>query len=100
MHPMLNIAVRAARAGGDFIARYIDRIDSLSVTEKSRNDFVSEVDKGAEKTIIDVIRKAYPEHSILAKKRVVMRAMSTSGLLTHSTGLLISSVEFLTMRCL
>lgn len=68
MHPMLNIAVRAARAGGDFISRYIDRVDSLSVTEKSRNDFVSEVDKGAEKAIIDVIRKSYPEHSILAEE--------------------------------
>lgn len=68
MHPMLNIAVRAARAGGDFISRYIDRVDSLSITEKSRNDFVSEVDKGAEKAIIDVIRKSYPEHSILAEE--------------------------------
>ena len=68
MHPMLNIAVRAARAGGDFISRYIDRVDSLSITEKSRNDFVSEVDKGAEKAIIDVIRKSYPDHSILAEE--------------------------------
>ena len=68
MHPMLNIAVRAARAGGDFISRYIDRVDSLRVTEKSRNDFVSEVDKGAEKAIIEVIRKAYPDHSILAEE--------------------------------
>ena len=68
MHPMLNIAVRAARAGGDFISRYVDRVDSLSNTEKARNDFVSEVDKGAEKTIIDVIRNAYPDHSILAEE--------------------------------
>ena len=68
MHPMLNIAVRAARAGGDFISRYIDRVESLSITEKSRNDFVSEVDKGAEKAIIDIIRKAYPNHSILAEE--------------------------------
>lgn len=68
MHPMLNIAVRAARSGGDFISRYIDRVESLNVTEKSRNDFVSEVDKGAEKAIIDVIRKAYPDHSILAEE--------------------------------
>jgi len=68
VHPMLNIAVRAARAGGDFISRYIDRVDSLSITEKSRNDFVSEVDKGAEKAIIDVIRKSYPDHSILAEE--------------------------------
>ncbi|MFK5914805.1 MAG: inositol monophosphatase family protein [Woeseiaceae bacterium] len=68
MHPMLNIAVRAARAGGDFISRYVDRVDSLNVTEKSRNDFVSEVDKGAEKAIIDVIRKSYPDHTILAEE--------------------------------
>lgn len=68
MHPMLNIAVRAARSGGDIISRYIDRVESLNVTEKSRNDFVSEVDKGAERAIIDVIRKAYPDHSILAEE--------------------------------
>ena len=68
VHPMLNIAMRAARSGGDFIARYIDRVDSLRINEKSRNDFVTEVDKGAEKAIIDVIRKAYPDHSILAEE--------------------------------
>ena len=68
MHPLLNIAVRAARSAGDFISRYSERVDSLQITEKSRNDFVTEVDKGAEKTIIDTIRKAYPDHSILAEE--------------------------------
>ena len=68
MHPLLNIAVRAARSAGDFISRYSERVDSLQITEKSRNDFVTEVDKGAEKTIIDTIRKAYPNHSILAEE--------------------------------
>jgi myo-inositol-1(or 4)-monophosphatase len=68
VHPLLNIAVRAARSAGDFISRYSERVDSLQITEKSRNDFVTEVDKGAEKTIIDTIRKAYPNHSILAEE--------------------------------
>ena len=68
MHPMLNIAVRAARQAGDLIARYVDRVDSLNVTEKSRNDFVSEVDKGAEQAIIETIQKSYPDHSILAEE--------------------------------
>lgn len=68
MHPLLNIAVRAARSAGDFISRYAERVDSLQITEKSRNDFVTEVDKGAEKTIIDTIRKAYPDHSIIAEE--------------------------------
>lgn len=68
MHPMLNIAVRAARSAGDLISRYVDRVDSLQITEKSRNDFVSEVDKAAEKEIIGILKKSYPDHSILAEE--------------------------------
>ena len=68
MHPMLNIAIRAARAAGDLIVRYIERLDTLSVTSKSRNDFVSEVDQQAEDVIIRTLRKAYPHHAILAEE--------------------------------
>ncbi|OOZ42181.1 inositol monophosphatase [Solemya pervernicosa gill symbiont] len=68
MHPMLNIAVNAARAGGNTILRYIDRIDDLSIENKQRNDFVTEVDRQTEEEIIKVLRKAYPEHSILAEE--------------------------------
>lgn len=68
MHPMLNIAVRAARAAGDLIVRHVDRLDQLSITSKDRNDFVSEVDHQAEDAIIRVLRKAYPSHSILAEE--------------------------------
>jgi myo-inositol-1(or 4)-monophosphatase len=68
MHPTTNIAVRAAREAGRVLLRYHGRVDSLSVTEKSRNDFVSEVDKAAESAIITTIRKAYPHHAILAEE--------------------------------
>lgn len=68
MHPMLNIAIRAARAAGDLIVRYVERLDTLSVTSKSRNDFVSEVDQQAEDVIIRTLRKAYPHHAILAEE--------------------------------
>jgi len=68
MQPMTNIAIRAARAAGRVLLRYYDRADSLSVTQKRRNDFVSEVDRAAEAAIIDVIRKAYPSHAILAEE--------------------------------
>ena len=68
MHPMLNIAVRAARSAGDIIARSIERVDSLKITTKSRNQFVSEVDRRAEDEIISVIRKAYPDHGFLAEE--------------------------------
>lgn len=68
MHPMLNIAVRAARSAGNLIVRYVDRLDTLSVTTKKRNDFVSEVDRLAEEEIIRILRKAYPSHGILAEE--------------------------------
>ena len=68
MHPMLNIGIRAARAAGDFIIRCMEQMQGITVTEKSRNDYVSEVDRRAERIIIDVLRKAYPEHAILAEE--------------------------------
>lgn len=68
MHPLVNIAVMAARAAGNFIMRNFDRADQLQIERKSRNDFVTQVDRGAESEIIRTIRKAYPDHSILAEE--------------------------------
>ena len=68
MHPTVNIAVRAARAAGDVVLRYHNQIDLLTVENKSINDFVSEVDKTAEKAIINEIKKVFPNHSILAEE--------------------------------
>lgn len=68
MNPMLNIGIRAARAAGDQITRYMDRVQDLPVNSKGRNDFVSEVDRHAESIIIDTILKSYPKHSILAEE--------------------------------
>lgn len=65
---MLNIAVRAARSAGNVITRNRDRIDQLSIQTKDRNDFVSEVDRQAEHEIIHILRKAYPNHGILAEE--------------------------------
>jgi len=68
MHPMLNIAIRAARSAGNIITRNVDRLDQLTIETKERNDFVSEVDRQAEQEIIHVLRKAYPGHGILAEE--------------------------------
>lgn len=68
MNPMLNIAIRAARAAGDVIIRQIDHVQDLPVTKKSRNDFVTEVDRQAEIVIIETLHKSYPNHAILAEE--------------------------------
>jgi len=68
MNPTTNIAVRAARQAGNVIMRSFSRLDSLTVSEKQVNDFVSEVDRNAEQAIIDVLRKSFPGHAILAEE--------------------------------
>ena len=68
MHPMVNIAVRAARAAGDAILRSVDRLDRVQVESKGRYDFVCDVDRQAESVILQTIRRAYPEHAILAEE--------------------------------
>lgn len=73
MHPMLNIAIRAARSAGNLIVRYLERVEQLSVTEKAHNEFVSEVDQQAERVIVEVIRRAYPSHGILGEESGAQR---------------------------
>ena len=68
MHPTVNIAVKAARQAGNIIIRYLERREDLTVSSKAHNDFVSEVDTRAEQAIIDVIRKSFPDHAILAEE--------------------------------
>jgi myo-inositol-1(or 4)-monophosphatase len=68
LHPMLNIAVKAARAAGSIINRASLDLDLLKVGTKSPNDFVTEVDQAAERAIIDTLLGAYPGHAILAEE--------------------------------
>ena len=68
MQPLLNIAVKAARRAGEVIIRSLNRLESLTVASKGRNDFVTEVDRAAEQEIIAIIRKHYPQHAFLAEE--------------------------------
>jgi len=65
---MLNIAIRAARSAGDLILRSSDNIGQLNIDQKGKNDFASDVDRAAEREIINIIRTAYPDHAILAEE--------------------------------
>ncbi|MBW8759385.1 MAG: inositol monophosphatase [Burkholderiales bacterium] len=68
LHPMLNIAVKAARAAGAIINRASLDVDKVQVETKGVNDFVTEVDKHAEAVIVEIILQAYPGHGILAEE--------------------------------
>lgn len=68
MHPMLTNAVVAARQAGDIINFASRDLGQLKIQTKSFNDFVSEVDKAAEKAIIDTLKAAYPDHGFLGEE--------------------------------
>lgn len=68
MHPLVNIAISAAKDAGAIIHKYSQQLDRIKVNEKEKNDFVSNVDLQAEQAIIQTIHKAYPDHSILAEE--------------------------------
>ena len=68
LHPMLNTAIKAARAAGSIINRASLDLGGVQVDNKGPNDFVTEVDRAAEAAIIDTLLEAYPGHGILAEE--------------------------------
>jgi myo-inositol-1(or 4)-monophosphatase len=68
LHPMINVAVKAARAAGSIINRAALDIESVRVSQKKANDFVTEVDQAAEQAIIETLLAAYPGHGIWAEE--------------------------------
>ncbi|MCZ2495788.1 inositol monophosphatase [Xylophilus sp. Kf1] len=68
LHPMLNVAIKAARAAGAIINRAALDVESVRVSQKQINDFVTDVDHAAEAIIIETLLTAYPGHGILAEE--------------------------------
>ncbi len=68
MHPVLTIAVKAARRAGSIITRASQDVGALTVRSKTYNDFVSEVDHAAERSIIETLQDAYPDHGFLGEE--------------------------------
>jgi myo-inositol-1(or 4)-monophosphatase len=65
---MINVAVKAARAAGALINRAALDVESVRVSQKQANDFVTEVDQAAEQLIIETLLGAYPGHAIWAEE--------------------------------
>jgi len=68
LHPMLNVAIKAARAAGAIINRAALDVEAVRVSQKQVNDFVTEVDHASEQAIIETLLTAYPGHGIHAEE--------------------------------
>ena len=63
-----DAAITAARAAGDVIQQGAENRASLVIERKFANDFVSAVDKGAERVIIDTLSARFPAHAFRAEE--------------------------------
>lgn len=68
MHPMLNIAVRAARGAGQLIVKNFAEPEKVETMQKGMNDLVTNIDREAEQIIIQTIKKSYPDHCFIAEE--------------------------------
>ncbi|MEI8030551.1 MAG: inositol monophosphatase family protein [Comamonadaceae bacterium] len=68
LHPMINVAVKAARAAGAIINRAALDVEAVRISQKLVNDFVTDVDHAAEQIIIETLLTAYPGHGIWAEE--------------------------------
>ena len=68
LHPMINVAIKAARAAGAIINRAALDVEAVRISQKLVNDFVTDVDHAAEQIIIETLLAAYPGHGILAEE--------------------------------
>ena len=62
-HPVLNVAIEAARAAGNIMRRELQRVDAIPVERKARHDYVSDVDRACEAEIVREIKRYYPDHA-------------------------------------
>ncbi|MDR0997053.1 MAG: inositol monophosphatase [Zoogloeaceae bacterium] len=68
MHPILNIAVKAARSAASIINRASRDLEAIQIERKAPHDYVTEVDRMAEAAIIETLTRAYPDFGILAEE--------------------------------
>ena len=67
MQPMVNIALRAARAAGEQIVRAVERLDLVKSEQSDVAKLLSDTCQKAELTIVHSIQKAYPNHKIVGE---------------------------------
>lgn len=63
MHPMITIALRAARDAAEAIALSSDRLDRVQIIDDSPEGFLTSMDQIADKSVLYHLEKAYPAHS-------------------------------------
>lgn len=65
---LLETAVTAARAAARVHRSHLGRVSQDAWSEKGTADFVTHVDREAEAAIVDLIRRRFPDHRVVAEE--------------------------------
>mgnify|MGYP001484363876 CR=1 FL=1 len=68
LHPMLDVAVAAARGAAEIIASAAADPGSLQVRTKQPNDFVTQIDLASEQAIARTLLGAFPGHAMRSEE--------------------------------
>ena len=66
--PNLNIMIKASEQASKVLIRDFGEIEKLQVSKKGPHDFVTNADLKTEKIILDILRKAKPNYSIISEE--------------------------------
>lgn len=64
----LSVAVEAARAGGKILMASLGKLKKSDTRRKGEHDWVTTVDHASEKAIIQIVKKAFPDHTMKAEE--------------------------------
>jgi myo-inositol-1(or 4)-monophosphatase len=68
MQKYLDTAVQAARRAAELIRENRGKLSASDIDSKQAFDFVTRVDKEAERVILDILQSRFPDHSFLAEE--------------------------------
>ena len=66
--PNLNIMIKASEKASKVLIRDFGEVEKLQVSKKGPYDFVTNADLKTEKIILDELRKAKPNYSIISEE--------------------------------
>ena len=75
LHALRKIAVEAAQIGGEILQKYAKA--GFAIEHKTRLSLVTDADKESERTIVELLQRAYPTHQILAEEEGIHSAQTS-----------------------
>lgn len=64
----LRVSSEVARQAGQWVVAELPKLELTEISEKGPSDFVTRLDKGSEKMILDRLRKEFPGDAILSEE--------------------------------